>query len=80
MAAKIADPDQEALEVGLLLSKQEALHGTNMFDSLKPEDNSVVQEYMNQGFSREEAILMIFEQKFGTGTGGNTEIMAMVRP
>ena len=78
VSAKIADPDQEALQVGLLLSKQEAEHGTNMFDSLRPQDNSVIQAYMGQGFSKEEAILMIFEQKYGKDPSSHTQIMSMV--
>lgn len=78
VSAKIEDPDQEALQVGLLLSKQEAEHGTNMFDSLRPQDNQVIQSYMNQGFSKEEAILMIFEQKYGKDPSSHTQIMSMV--
>jgi hypothetical protein len=78
VSAKIADPDQEALQVGLLLSKQEAEHGTNMFDSLRPEDNTVIQAYMGQGFSKEEAVLMIFEQKYGKDPSSHTQIMSMV--
>ena len=78
VSAKIEDPDQEALQVGLLLSKQEADHGTNMFDSLRPQDNQVIQSYMNQGFSKEEAILMIFEQKYGKDPSSHTQIMSMV--
>ena len=78
VSAKIEDPDQEALQVGLLLSKQEAEHGTNMFDSLMPQDNQVIQSYMNQGFSKEEAVLMIFEQKYGKDPSSHTQIMSMV--
>jgi len=76
IAAKIEDPDQEALEAGILLSKQEAEFGTNMFDSLKPEDAPAIQEYIKQGFSREEAIFMIFEGKYGKMSN---EIMSMVK-
>eukprot|EP00597_Dinobryon_sp_UTEXLB2267_P010233 CAMPEP_0170099682 /NCGR_PEP_ID=MMETSP0020_2-20130122/1186_1 /TAXON_ID=98059 /ORGANISM="Dinobryon sp., Strain UTEXLB2267" /LENGTH=2317 /DNA_ID=CAMNT_0010322389 /DNA_START=216 /DNA_END=7169 /DNA_ORIENTATION=+ len=79
IAAKIEDPDQEALEAGILLSRQEAEFGTNMFDSLKPEDATVIQEYTKQGFSREEAILMIFEHKYGKMSNTNNEIMSMPR-
>ena len=65
ISGKIADPDQEALEAGMLLSKQEAKYGTNMFDSIKEEDEAVISEYEADGFSRVEAIQMIFEDRYG---------------
>jgi Tfp pilus assembly protein PilV len=49
---KIQDPDQEALEAGILLSSQNAQYGTNMIDSLRPEDHIVMEEYIKQGFTR----------------------------
>ena len=79
VSVKIADPDQEALEVALLLSEQEAKYGTNMFDALGPDDNTLIQAYMCQGFSKEEAILIIFEQKVaGNDTSSHKQIMSMV--
>lgn len=62
---KTDDPDQEALEAGMLLSKQESKYGTNMFDSIKSSDETVIEEYIDQGFSRVEAIQMIFEDRYG---------------
>lgn len=59
------DPDQEALEHAILISKQEEEFGVNMYDALLDEDEPVVEEYMAQGFTREEAILIIFEERFG---------------
>jgi len=52
IAAKIKDPDQEALAAGILLSSQDARFGTNMFDSLTEDDNAVIEEYIKQGFTR----------------------------
>lgn len=59
------NPDQEALEHGLLLSQQEAEFGVNMYESLTPDDELVIDEYVAQDFTREEAILFIFEHKYG---------------
>lgn len=59
------DPDEEALEHAILLSKQEEEFGINMYDSLTPADEPMIAEYMDQGFTREEAILIVFEEKFG---------------
>jgi hypothetical protein len=59
------DPDEEALEHAILISKQEEEFGINMYDALTPDDEPVIQEYMIQGFTREESILIIFEHKVG---------------
>jgi hypothetical protein len=45
----------------MLLSQQEAEYGINMYDALNEHDEPNIEEYMNQGFSREEAILILFE-------------------
>ena len=52
ISAKIKDPDQEALTAGILLSTQNSLYGTNMVDSLREEDNAVIDQYIKQGFTR----------------------------
>ena len=41
-----------------MLSKQEEEYGINMYDSLTPADEPNIAEYMEQGFTREEAILI----------------------
>lgn len=70
------DPDQEALEHALLLSSQEDEFGINMYDSMSPEDHITLEEYMSQGFTREEGALIIFEEKFGkTRFTRNTEVI-----
>lgn len=61
---KIKDPDQEALATGILLSKQEAEYGVNMFDALRKEDELVIHEYTAQGFTYEEAVYLIFRDRF----------------
>ncbi len=37
----------------------------NMYDSLTPQDEPVLSEYLAQGFSKAEATLLVFEQKYG---------------
>lgn len=59
------DPDSEALEHAILLSQQESEYGVNMYDALTPADEPVIDEYVAQGFTREESILIIFEEKYG---------------
>ncbi len=59
------DPDEEALEHAILISKQEEEFGVNMYDSLVPDDEPVIDDYISQGFTREEAILIVFEHKVG---------------
>ena len=70
------DPDQEALEHALLLSSQEDEFGINMYDSMSPEDHVTLEEYVSQGFTREEGALIIFEEKFGkTKFTRNSEVI-----
>lgn len=60
-----ANPDHEALKMGLLLSQQEAEYGINMYDSLIPADDPLIEEYIKMGLTMDEAVLKIFEFKFG---------------
>lgn len=64
VAPKIKDPDQEALATGILLSQQEAEYGVNMFDSLSAEDESAVRQHTTEGFTWEEAVFLVFRDKF----------------
>ena len=61
---KIRDPDQEALETGLLLSQQQAEFGINMLDALLPEDEPALQQLMQDGLSREEGTYFIFRDRY----------------
>eukprot|EP01039_Chlorochromonas_danica_P003720 gene3720-4069_t len=55
----------EALQIGMILSEQEKAHKTNMYESLTTEDHPTVQHYVKKGYTVEEAILKVFERKFG---------------
>ena len=61
---KIRDPDQEALETGILLSQQQAEYGINMLDALRPDDEPLLQQLMQDGLSREEATFIIFRDRY----------------
>jgi hypothetical protein len=54
----------EALQIGLILSQQEQEFGTNMYQSLTPEDEPEIERLNALGFSAEEAILHIFDGRF----------------
>ena len=63
---KATNPDDEALELAVLLSHQEAVFGVNMFDSLRAEDNLAINSYIAMGYTFNDAVLDIFERKHGT--------------
>ena len=54
----------EALQIGLILSEQEKMYGTNMYESLQPSDEAQIARYVAKGYTAEEAIMRIFEKKF----------------
>ena len=66
--------DERAVEIALLLSKQDENFGTNMIDSFNPEtDEPEVRRLAAKGMSRNGALLKIFEAKFGRVAVENTE-------
>jgi hypothetical protein len=56
-------PDVEALKLALLVSEQEAEYGVNMYDSLQPEDEDIIADYMSQGYTLDEAVFEVFTSK-----------------
>lgn len=56
-------PDLEALKLTLLVSEQEAEFGINMYDSLQPEDEDTIAEYMGNGYTLDEAVFEVFTGK-----------------
>jgi hypothetical protein len=54
----------EALQIGLILSQQEQQFGTNMYQSLTPDDEPEIEHLNSLGFSTEEAILKIFQKRY----------------
>jgi hypothetical protein len=55
----------ECLQIGLMLSQQEAEFGTNMYDSLEEADEAMIRRLVARGLTNDEAVLEIFELKFG---------------
>lgn len=60
----------EALQLGQLLSQQEAEFGTNMYQSLTPEDEPEIERLMRLGYTNEGAIRHLFESRFLHTCGG----------
>jgi hypothetical protein len=56
--------DNEAAHLALLLSKQEADFGINMYDALRPSDEPEIQRLVDLGYTYEQAILHIYENRF----------------
>lgn len=55
----------DALQIGLLLSQQEAEFGVNMYDSLENADENTIRRLVAQGYTNDEAVLEIFNRKYG---------------
>jgi hypothetical protein len=62
----------DALQIGLMLSQQEIEFGVNMYDSLEDSDEPAIRRLVAQGYSNDEAVLEIFNRKFGK-TGPQTK-------
>ena len=62
----------DALQIGLLLSQQEAEFGVNMYDSLENSDENTIRRLVAQGYTNDEAVLEIFNRKYGK-TGPQTK-------
>lgn len=60
----VKNVDREALELGILVSHQEEKYGTNMFDSIRPEDEPEIERLKARGLSVEGAILTIFNRRY----------------
>lgn len=54
----------EALELGLLLSKQQEMFGINMIDAMLPSDQFEIDSLRFAGYSEMEAKQMIFENRY----------------
>lgn len=63
--------DQEALEIGMIISQQESEFGINMYDSLTPADEPEIANLTSQGYTTDEAILMIFNRRYRSRASQN---------
>lgn len=57
--------EHEALRIGLIISQQEAQFGINMYDALLPNDEPKIEELVKKGCTLDEAVMCIFEARFG---------------
>jgi hypothetical protein len=57
-------PDELALEVGIIASIQQNMYTHNMLEAVH-QDEDVIKQYLAQGYRREDAVLFIFEDRFG---------------
>ncbi len=64
----------EAMNLALLLSEQETLHGVNMYDSLAPSDEPTIQAFVASGMPLEHAILTIFTNKYGKSNQSSSNL------
>lgn len=72
------DADQEALEHGMLVSQQESQFGINMYDSLTADDNYEIDRLIDLGYTKEQAVLLIFERKYGKVNRGQNHLQSLV--
>lgn len=57
------NPDQDALNLAILVSQQEAEFGINMYEALQPEDEFIIGEFIKLGYTLDEAVLEIFDER-----------------
>eukprot|EP00428_Durinskia_dybowskii_P086704 CAMPEP_0170422576 /NCGR_PEP_ID=MMETSP0117_2-20130122/36526_1 /TAXON_ID=400756 /ORGANISM="Durinskia baltica, Strain CSIRO CS-38" /LENGTH=1270 /DNA_ID=CAMNT_0010681243 /DNA_START=119 /DNA_END=3931 /DNA_ORIENTATION=- len=58
--------ESDKLLMNLLLSQQKGKFGVNMYESLSNEDEPVIERYMSKGCTLDQAVLKVFERKFGS--------------
>lgn len=57
--------ETDRLLMNLLLTQQKTRYGVNMYESLENADEPLIERYMNKGMSLDQAVLKVFERKFG---------------
>ncbi len=57
----------EAVQMAMMLSEQESKYGVNMFDSLRAVDEPEIERLVNVGYTLEQAVYALFEQKYMVG-------------
>ena len=59
------DPDRAAIRIALIVSAQEKQFGVNMYESLLESDSPILDELLVRGYETDEAVLKIYESKYG---------------
>lgn len=58
--------ETDRLLMNLLLTQQKTRFGVNMYESLQNSDEPQIERYMNKGMSLDQAVLKVFERKYGS--------------
>jgi hypothetical protein len=70
--ARLSESDQ--LRISMLLSKQDEVHGTNMFDSLTADDQNEVDYWLSLGYKFEKIALFVFQRKHNAQMGDSPQL------
>ena len=62
--------EEDDMDVAMLLSQQESEFGINMVDAITPADEPEIDRLMRQGYSRNEALRIIFNYRYPSRNGG----------
>ena len=62
--AAARNADEQAMQVALLISQQEAEFGINMYDSLTPADQPEIDSLVASGYTTDDAIQMLFDRRY----------------
>jgi hypothetical protein len=65
MQSAYDNSEHEILRISLMISQQESQFGVNMYDALLPTDEADVSTLVRKGLTLDEAVLRIFESRFG---------------
>lgn len=57
--------ESDKLLMNLLLSQQKGKYGVNMYESLTNQDEPAIERYMGRGLTLDQAVLKVFEKKYG---------------
>jgi hypothetical protein len=61
--------ESQTLSLVLLLSEQDDQYGINMYDALKPTDETEIRAMMRSGYTQHDAVLSLFQRSRGQNTG-----------
>jgi hypothetical protein len=66
-------------QISRMLAQQEAEFGINMLDSLVPTDEAEIERLMAAGYTHEDAVLAIFQQRYQSNVNKLSAIQLFVR-
>ena len=61
--------ESQTLSLVVLLSEQDDQYGINMYDALKPTDETEIRAMMRSGYTQHNAVLSLFQRSRGQNTG-----------